>query len=275
MAPIYRGGVEYTPSGIAKVMYGGTLYYEPATVAPGATYPNPNFIGDISFNGNGAGTIPRATFGNFGRLWSLFIYNGAPPEIYDGDLYYVSLRDNISDAFEIRAYDKGTNANIPDLTITLPDNDEGWWGIWSDGTLMYVSGTFANDEVLIYRLDDRSLVGSYNLVMSNDYRDIWSDGTTLWVANGISITTHDLLTGVETTTWPTLTPNGADLVYGLWSDGTTMWAYMSNADILALTLATGARNTAKDLNIGGGANIFSDGVEIWRLANNGSIRKYT
>ena len=115
---------------------------------------------------------------------------------------------------------------------------------------------------------------------------VWSDGTTIWVAHtqrsGISskwpnLYAYTLATGARDSGKDIALPQtyaGAS-VFGvyIWSDGTTMWVFPNQANqgakLYAYTLATGARDSAKDITLagidptGGARDIWSDGTTLW------------
>ena len=103
---------------------------------------------------------------------------------------------------------------------------------------------------------------------------IWSDGTTMWVADIIDdkIYAYDLATGarVPGNDFDTLKAVGDTWPLGIWSDGTTMWVVgFFDKKIYAYDLATKARVSGKDFDtLITAANfaplgIWSDGVTMW------------
>ncbi len=104
---------------------------------------------------------------------------------------------------------------------------------------------------------------------------IWSDGTTIWVANfGFAGNTpklfaYTLSDGARDSAkdFNTLSAAGNTAHQGLWSDGTTMWVADATDDkIYAYNLSTRARDSAKDFNnLAAGGNSFPAG--IWSNGN--------
>ena len=103
---------------------------------------------------------------------------------------------------------------------------------------------------------------------------IWSDGTTMWVADRIDekIYAYDTATKERAPReeFNTLIVAGNSRPQGIWSDGTTMWVADSDADkIYAYDMATKARVSGKDfdtLNAAGNSRplgIWSDGTTMW------------
>ena len=112
---------------------------------------------------------------------------------------------------------------------------------------------------------------------------VWSDGMTMWVADGYhnatsgdnKIYAYDMVTRVRVPTkdFDTLSAAGNVYATGIWSDGTTMWV-VDNVDgygekIYAYNMATKARVPAKDFNTLEAAGndhprgIWSDGATMW------------
>ena len=125
-------------------------------------------------------------------------------------------------------------------TLSTAGNDKPY-GIWSDGTTMWVSDY---DDAKIY---------AYNL--ATKVRDTSKDFNTLDAA-------------------------GNDKPYGIWSDGTTMWVSdYDDAKIYAYNLATKARDASKGFNTLYAAEnlrprgIWSDGTIMW-VAYEGRIYAY-
>ena len=106
---------------------------------------------------------------------------------------------------------------------------------------------------------------------SNDRaRGIWSDGTTMWVADGLAlrIFAYTLSTGArdEDSEFDLTSRNGDP--YGIWSDGTTLWvADTTDFRLYAYTLSTGVRDTSREFNLIRAnvtpLGIWSDGTTMW------------
>ena len=109
----------------------------------------------------------------------------------------------------------------------------------------------------------------------NDYpTGIWSDGTTMWVADSqddklyayrLSTSARDEAKDINA-----LDTAGNTSPDGIWSDGTTMWVADSQDDkLFAYSLSTGARDDTGDFNTLGAAGnqyptgIWSDGTTTW------------
>ncbi len=116
------------------------------------------------------------------------------------------------------------------------------------------------------------------LVPGNNHpAGLWSDGTTLWVANynnapESKIFAYNLSTKARDASkdFNTLKAAGNDDPRGLWSDGTTMWvADGADARIYAYSLSTKARDAARDFGTLSAAGnndprgLWSDGTTMW------------
>ena len=105
-------------------------------------------------------------------------------------------------------------------------------------------------------------------------RGIWSDGTTMWVAdnNTDRIYAYNLTTKarVPSTDFGQLRDTGVYHPRGIWSDGTTMWVADNNTDTLvAYDLSHKGRDEDQDINILSAAannnaySMWSDGTTLW------------
>ena len=115
---------------------------------------------------------------------------------------------------------------------------------------------------------------------------IWSDGITMWVASNVgpAIYAYVLATGArdsnkDITRAQLIASTGSSSLAprGMWSDGTTLWVVDAVDFIRAYVLATGARDSSKDITRAQlrAANasitpdgIWSDGTTIWVTDNN-------
>ena len=109
---------------------------------------------------------------------------------------------------------------------------------------------------------------------NNHSEGIWSDGTTMWVANrfpskiyAYSLATKQRDAGKD---FDTLRAAGNNDPSGIWSDGTTMWvADQRDSKIYAYSLATKQRDAGRDFDTLSAAGnnepqgIWSDGTTMW------------
>ena len=166
----------------------------------------------------------------------------------DGVTIWVA--DDLAD--RVYAYtlaDGGTR--VPDKDVILHDDNGDAAGIWSDGTTIWVADddNGVDEKVFAYTLPDGTASGGMRVETkefdldsvfgssSLHVRGIWSDGTTMWVADGKYSGEQTQSDGVYAYTLPDGTPSGGVLdetkkfnlasanhgASGIWSDGTTMW----------------------------------------------------
>ena len=189
------------------------------------------------------------------------------------------------------AYDLASNARVPAKDFALEAENTAPYSLWSDGTTMWVSDW---DDDKIYTYNARGLVNTNSLnsvltriafgrhLPTRDFntlfdagntvsRGIWSDGTTMWVAD----TDDDKLYAYSLSTkarvpaqdFNTLSAASNNTPEGIWSDGTTLWvADWTDSKIYAYDLSTKARNTNEEFNIltdGTASGIWSDGSTMW------------
>ena len=105
-------------------------------------------------------------------------------------------------------------------------------------------------------------------------KGIWSDGTTMWVAdrNYERIYAYSMITKTRdgAKDFDTISAAGNTWPEGIWSDGTTMWvADVVDDKIYAYSMSTKAYDSAKDFNTLSAAGndspkgIWSDGTTMW------------
>ena len=200
---------------------------------------------------------------------------------------------------------------IPADLGLLAANDPPW-GIWSDGTTMWVADS-GDDKLYAYVLTPGSTYGNrdtskeFNLadntntaLDNGDPRGIWSDGTTMWVADSgddklyaYVLTPGSTYGNRDTSKEFNLADNTNTALdngdpRGIWSDGTTMWVADSGDDKLYAYVLTpgstyGNRDTSKEFNLADNTNtaldngdprgIWSDGTTMW-VADSGDDKLY-
>ncbi len=126
--------------------------------------------------------------------------NSAPAGIWsDGTtMWAANLLDNTdSSNSKIYAYDMSTKTRVPsrDFDTLLDAGNIGPIGIWSDGTTMWVSmwvtdssDTIIDAKIYAYDMSTKDRVPTRDFDNLSDVENsiptgIWSDGTTMWVAN--------------------------------------------------------------------------------------------
>ena len=103
----------------------------------------------------------------------------------DGSTRYVA---NLDDARLYAYAADGTRREDREFGFRTDDVQGGWpWGLWSDGETLFTSW-HGRGRVLAYRLADGARLPERDIdtgaAGNDDPRDVWSDGATLWVADG-------------------------------------------------------------------------------------------
>ena len=146
-------------------------------------------------------------------------------------------------------------------------------GLFDGLTLGPTQNTFTIERVATARDSDKdfdTLLAAGN----RGLRDIWSDGTTMWVSDdtALKIYAYNLSTKARDSDkdFDTLSAAGNGFPTGLWSDGTTMWVGdADDSNIRAYNLSTTARTSARDFNTLHAAGntvptgLWSDGTTMW------------
>ena len=93
---------------------------------------------------------------------------------------------------------------------------------------------------------------------------IFTDGTTMWVtgSTGDRVYAYNLSTMAPQLLNSIIGSDGR----GIWGDGTTIWIARTSGTLEATTIATGARDTTKDISLGTGVDpegIWSNGDIMW------------
>ena len=159
-------------------------------------------------------------------------------------------------------------------TLTEAGNEDPY-GIWSDGTTMWVVDL---DDAKIYAYhmstklrDEGKDFETLDAAGNDDPTGLWSDGTTMWVADAEDneIYAYNILTKVEDTSKGFDTTRSYN---GIWSDGTTIWG-VNRPNLWAHVLSTGAIDTAKDIVLNntyspGPRGTWSNGTTIWVADSN-------
>ena len=167
-------------------------------------------------------------------------------------------------------------------------------GLWSDGTTMWVADLVDNKIYAYHHFrmglptptsrDSAKDFNTLGAAGNNDPRGIWSDGTTMWVADLVDdkIYAYNLATKAynRNADFNTLIAAGNNNPIGIWSDGTTMWvADIVDNKIYAYNLTSKAYNRNADFNTLRAAGnysplgIWSDGTTMW-VADQGDDKIY-
>ena len=173
------------------------------------------------------------------------------------------------------------------------------YGIWSDGTTMWVAAPDAGtlyahaladgtrDDAKDIRLSEASENPHANVDPTDDNahpRGIWSDGTTMWVADHYDarIFAYNLTDGTRDKSKEfAIHDDDSGVPTGIWSDGTTMWVlhdgFTGNDRLHAYNLADGTRDQSKEFDLAAAnaypAGVWAVGDTMW-VADFGHDRLY-
>ena len=234
-----------------------------------------NNAGDriYAYDKNDTGGLTANSINNI----SLINGNNDPGGLWSNDttMWVTDLKDRKAYAYDLTAR---TNVATKDFNIPLPpgsnrDGQSKPTGLWSNGTTMWVAdlGAFGNPavtKIFAYTINDTNLVATTNTITLHDDnvkpRDIWSNETTMWVADAgkDKIFAYNMWTTVETNrvwdgnhdsnkdidTFVKVSKND-DKGRGIWSDGTTMWVTGSGREVYAFNLpqsSSGASTNSDD-----------------------------
>ncbi len=181
------------------------------------------------------------------------------------------LSQLVSSESKLWAYTKSGNSwsrdTANDISLYAANNKRR--GIWTDGKTMWIMDRQNKGKLYAYDYSEpgqtptwtRNTGKEFDLNTDNDFgRGIWSDGTTMWVANSTSdkVYAYTLATKTRDTSKEFDLPTDNDNPRSIWSDGSTMWIADSTDDKLfayrwypptkRLT-ATGVTATGATLNI--------------------------
>ena len=195
----------------------------------------------------------------------------------DGKLYAYALADGTRQ--------DGTGSTT-DMEFDLHSDNGSPRGIWSDDTTIWVADS-SDDKLYAYALADGTRQDGtgvttdmeFDLDSDNgDAKGIWSNGTTIWVANldafGGEVFAYALAGGTRQDGTGSTTDmefdlhsdNGAPV--GMWSDDTTIWVADSVSDqVYAYKMSDKSRDESKEFDFDSGNTdpwgIWSDYSTMW------------
>ena len=146
---------------------------------------------------------------------------------------------------------------LPDRDIAL-DSDAAPTGLWSDGANAWVITDCYAGEVSVYALSDGSKQDELSFTLadwSGCATALWSNGTTVWVANfSGGVRAYRLSDRARQSDQDqdldTMLAAGNIIPSGLWSNGELMWvADYSGSKVFAYRLSDGARVSARDFDL--------------------------
>ena len=222
--------------------------------------------------------------------------NGHPLGIF-ADETHMWVVDNADD--RVYAYNKTTKTRVPSQdfsTISTTGSSISNirpTGIWSNDIYIWVAGTSSssladNRKIFAYDKSTKARVplrdfNILNIAGNTSPRDIWSDGTYMWVVDVVDdkIYAYSLSGAINapaTSAIPIATKVEVPsqnfslhvLPNGLWSDGTHIWVVGEHTgEIFAYNLSTKARVPTQDFNTLSAAGntrprgLWSDGTYMW------------
>ena len=146
---------------------------------------------------------------------------------------------------------------LPDRDIAL-DSHAAPTGLWTDGANAWVITDCYAGEVNVYALSDGSKQDELSFTLANWSgcgTALWSNGTTVWVANfSGGVRAYRLSDGARQSDQDldldTMLAAGNIIPSGLWSNGELMWvADYSESKVFAYRLSDGARVSARDFDL--------------------------
>ena len=201
----------------------------------------------------------------------------------------VTVRVTAEDGATTRAYQVRVNQGVSD--------DYGWqagadldglkaagnnepYGIWSDGTTVWVADNEddednEDDKLYAYQLSDGTRDAGRDLTLpavNDNPTGIWSDGTTMWVADWTDekLYAYRLSDGTRDAGQDFALAAENSNPTGIWSDGTTMWvADVFDDKLYAYRLSDGTQRAGRNFNTlaaagnGEPRGIWSDGATMW------------
>ena len=203
--------------------------------------------------------------------------------LHDDDTVRVTVQ--ASDESSSTESDVEWGERLRDRDIVLPSGSKPT-GLWSDGTTLWVLSEWNSGQVLTYSLADGTRLtegevtlpdgvtpgsSSFRLTGSGFPAGMWSDGTTLWVADYFGgVRAHRLADGarLETDDLPddVLAAAGNSAPTGLWSDGEFLWVTDHwQYQVFAYRLSDKARVADEEFELWdgltpyGGFGLWSDG----------------
>ena len=172
----------------------------------------------------------------------------------------------------------GTRITAEDFNTLIAAENRAPFGIWSDGTTMWVAD-FDDAKIYAYNMSDKQRNASqdFDTLIAAENRapfGILTDGVTMWVSDYADdkIYAYNISNKQRNASqdFNTLSAAGNNSPRGIWTDGTTMWVSDAIADkIYAYNISDKARDSTKDFNTlsaAGNSNprgIWSDGTTMW------------
>ena len=249
------GSTTRSPSSQSRPMYGLSAVFQVATASTDATLSalsvSPKDISGFaadrtSYEVGVASTVTQAT------ITATKSHSAA------------TVAYSTTDAETSAGHQVNLSAGRNEVTITVTAEDTTTTGTYTVSINRGVTDAFgwkASD-------DFDGLITAEN----NRPYDMWSDGTTMWVADGADIKLYAYNLGTKardaSKDFDTLDAAGNDAPRGIWSDGTTMWVPdYSDDKVYAYDMITKARDASKDFDTPDNTTgIWSNGTTMWVAA---------
>ncbi len=192
-----------------------------------------------------------------------------------------------SQRHKLYAYTLSSGARDSGKDITLDGANRNATGVWSDGTTIWVADDSdeklyaytlsggARDSGKEFGLASKPSDGTFAADDNGNPAGVWSDGTTIWVADATDdkLYAYTLSNGTRDNAKEFSARPGSQPLGGIWSDGTAMWVvYPALGQAIAYTISGGSRNVDLDLSLRISSNnwgAWSDGTTMW-VGNTGS-----
>ena len=224
---------------------------------------------------NGVADNPRA----LSKEFNLDSQNGAARGVWSNGttIWVADASDN-----KLYAHTLVNGARHTGNDIALHSDNGDPTGIWSDGTTVWVAD-FGDDQLYAYALEggkrqdgtDGTTDREFDLHSDNTHaRGVWSDGTTVWVADSgdDQLYAYALAGGKRQDGTDGTTDREFDLdsghadVRGIWSDGTTIWGMEPSGNTLyAYALDGGKRQDGTDGTTDRELDLHSDNSGAWGI----------
>ena len=161
--------------------------------------------------------------------------NTHPNDIWsDGVTIWVAdSSDNKLYAYRMNPGEADHGSREPGKDIALHSDNSLNYGLWSDGVTVWVADDGTNEKMFAYKMNpggtghgDRESAKEFNLDAGNsDPFSIWSDGETIWVADGTADKLFAYtLSGGSRVAGKDLALGGENAnLSGIFADGTTLW----------------------------------------------------
>ena len=277
------------------------------TTLPTVGRPNSSTSGHgpLSSNGSVTPTITRPMYGLSGLFQVAAAITSTDATL---SALTVSPKDLIGFTADRTSYEVGVASTVTQATITATKSHSAATVAYSTTDAETSAGHQVNlsagrNEVTItVTAEDTTTTGTYTVSInrgvtavfgwkaSDDFdglitaenngpRGTWSDGTTIWVADGADIKLYAYNLGTKahdaSKDFDTLDAAENKNPWGIWSDGTTMWvADYGDSKVYAYNLTTKARDASKDFDtLLYATGIWSDGTTMW-VANQLPARIY-